>query len=116
MDSIVMMTKGIKNSCRGNGSRVGVFPRKKPICIVSYMGQKYKHEIAGGVRMTADVEANVEFGKKVKRRLIDVGMTSRELAALLNVRPQYISSICTGRRSGIKYRRKIMEILGMDVA
>lgn len=66
--------------------------------------------------MTADVEANVEFGKKVKRRLIDVGMTSRELAALLNVRPQYISSICTGRRSGIKYRRKIMEILGMDVA
>lgn len=66
--------------------------------------------------MTADVEANVEFGKKVKRRLLDVGMTSRELAALLNVRPQYISSICTGRRSGIKYRRKIMEILGMDVA
>ncbi len=66
--------------------------------------------------MTADVEANVEFGKKVKRRLLDVGMTSRELAELLNVRPQYISSICTGRRSGIKYRRKIMEILGMDVA
>ena len=66
--------------------------------------------------MTADVEANVEFGKKVKRRLLDVGMTSRELAELLNVRPRYISSICTGRRSGIKYRRKIMEILGMDVA
>ena len=66
--------------------------------------------------MTADVEANVEVGKKVKRRLLDVGMTSRELAELLNVRPQYISSICTGRRSGIKYRRKIMEILGMDVA
>ena len=66
--------------------------------------------------MTADVEATVEFGKKVKRRLLDVGMTSRELAELLNVRPQYISSICTGRRSGIKYRRKIMEILGMDVA
>lgn len=80
------------------------------------MKQKYKRKIAGGVRMTADVEANVEFGKKVKRRLLDVGMTSRELAELLNVRPQYISSICTGRRSGIKYRRKIMEILGMDVA
>lgn len=95
---------------------MGVFPHKKPICIVSYMKQKYKRKIAGGVRMTADVEANVEFGKKVKRRLLDVGMTSRELAELLNVRPQYISSICTGRRSGIKYRRKIMEILGMDVA
>lgn len=93
-----------------------VFHKQKPICIVSYMRQKYKKKIAGGVRMTADVEANVEFGKKVKKRLLDVGMTSRELAALLNVRPQYISSICTGRRSGIKYRRKIMEILGMDVA
>lgn len=89
---------------------------KKPICIVSYMRQKYKKKIAGGVRMTADVEANVEFGKKVKRRLLDVGMTSRELAVLLNIKPQYMSLICTGKRSGIKYRRKIMEILGMDVA
>lgn len=66
--------------------------------------------------MTVDVEANKEFGKRVKRRLIDVGMTSRELAALLNIKPQYLSMICTGKRSGIKYRRKIMEILGMDVA
>lgn len=66
--------------------------------------------------MTADVEANIEFGKKVKRRLIDAGMTSRELAALLNIKPQYLSLICTGKRSGVKYRRKIMEILGIDVA
>lgn len=66
--------------------------------------------------MTADVNANVEFGKKVKRRLIDVGMTSRELAALLNIKPEYLSLICTGKRSGIKYRRRIMEILGIDVA
>lgn len=66
--------------------------------------------------MTVDIEANREFGKRVKRRLIDVGMTSKELAGLLNIKPQYLSQICTGRRSGIKYRRKIMEILGMDVA
>lgn len=66
--------------------------------------------------MTADIEANREFGKKVKRRLLDVGMTSRELAALLGVDPRYVSMICTGRRSGIKYRRKIMEILDMDAA
>lgn len=66
--------------------------------------------------MTVDVEANKEFGKRVKRRLLDVGMTSKELAGLLKIKPQYLSQICTGRRSGIKYRRKIMEILGMDVA
>lgn len=66
--------------------------------------------------MTADVEANKAFGKRVKSRLLAVGMTSRELAELLEVRPQYISMICTGKRSGIKYRRKIMEILGLDAA
>lgn len=65
--------------------------------------------------MTADVKANVEFGKKVKRRLIDVGMTSKELAAMLNIKPQYLSLICTGKRSGIKYRREITKILGIDV-
>ena len=62
--------------------------------------------------MTADVEANKEFGKRVKRRLLDVGMTSRELG----IKPQYVSQICTGKRSGIKHKRKIMEILKMDVA
>ncbi len=66
--------------------------------------------------MTVDIEANKEFGKQVKRRLIDVGMTSKELAQLLKIKPQYLSLICTGKRSGIKYRRKIMDILGMDVA
>ena len=68
------------------------------------------------MRMTVDIEANKEFGKQVKRRLIDVGMTSKELAQLLKIKPQYLSLICTGKRSGIKYRKKIMEILGMDVA
>lgn len=66
--------------------------------------------------MTADVEANKEFGRRVKRRLFDMGMTSRELADLLGIKPQYVSQICTGKRSGIKHKRKIMEILKMDVA
>ena len=43
-------------------------------------------------------------------------MTSRELAELLGIKPQYVSQICTGKRSGIKHKRKIMEILKMDVA
>ncbi len=66
--------------------------------------------------MTADVEANRAFGTRVKKRLLDVGMTSKELARILGVDPRYVSMICTGRRSGIKYRRQIMEILGMDAA
>jgi len=80
------------------------------------MNENYKCRAGSDEKMTADVEANKEFGKRVKRRLLDVGMTSRELAELLGIKPQYVSQICTGKRSGIKHKRKIMEILKMDVA
>lgn len=80
------------------------------------MSNHDKRKAESDERMTADVEANKEFGRRVKRRLLDVGMTSRELAELLGIKPQYVSQICTGKRSGIKHKRKIMEILKMDVA
>lgn len=61
-------------------------------------------------------EENIMFGKKVKKRLVDKGMTSKELAKMLNVDPRYISMIICGRRSGIKYKKRIMEILDMTDA
>ena len=86
------------------------------ISIISHMNNNDKKKVGSDERMTADVEANKAFGKRVKSRLLAVGMTSRELAELLNIKPQYMSQICTGKRSGIKYRRKIMEILKLDAA
>lgn len=56
------------------------------------------------------------FGRKVKKRLIDKGMTQTELAALLGCDRPYISKILTGERSGKKYIRKIAEILEIDAA
>lgn len=66
--------------------------------------------------MTKTQKENVMFGKKVKKRLVDKGMTSKELAEMLNVDPRYISMIICGRRSGIKYKKRIMEILDMTDA
>lgn len=56
------------------------------------------------------------FGRKVKKKLIDKGMTQTELAALLGCNRPYISKILMGERSGKKYIRKIAEILEIDAA
>lgn len=56
------------------------------------------------------------FGRKVKKKLIDKGMTQTELAALLGCNRPYISKILTGERSGKKYIGKIAEILEIDAA
>lgn len=56
------------------------------------------------------------FGKKVKKRLIDMGMTQTELAALLGVNKVYVTMILYGQRSGKKYQGEIMRILGIHEA
>lgn len=56
------------------------------------------------------------FGKKVKKRLIDLNMTQAELAAMLGTTRQYLNKILVGTRSGEKYREEIKRILKMDSA
>lgn len=54
------------------------------------------------------------LGKKIKKRLVDLDMTQRQLAASLGVNPVYITKIMNGSRTGAKYREQITEILKMD--
>ncbi len=54
------------------------------------------------------------FGKKVKKRLIDMGMTQVELAGRVGITTKYLSKILHGHRSGSKYMEKIKSILKMD--
>ena len=56
------------------------------------------------------------FGKKVRKRLIDKGMTQVELAALLGCNKQYIHKILVGERSGKKYIEEISRILDIEAA
>lgn len=54
-----------------------------------------------------------QFGRKVKKKLIDKEMTQVELASRLGCRKQYINQILVGKKSGKKYMDKILMILEM---
>jgi transcriptional regulator with XRE-family HTH domain len=56
-----------------------------------------------------------DFGKKIKKRLVDRNMTATELAKELGTTPQYLNLILHGKRSGKKYRKKIVELLDIPV-
>lgn len=57
-----------------------------------------------------------DFGREVRKRLIDMNMTQVELAALLGCNKQYLHKILTGERSGRKYVGEISRILKIDMA
>ena len=52
-----------------------------------------------------------EMGKQIKKGMIDKGITAKELADMLGIRPQYINKIIHGDRSGSKYMDEIRRIL-----
>lgn len=54
------------------------------------------------------------FGKRVVKALTDQDMTKAELAAEINITPQYLSYILNGTRSGDKYLPAIISALGLD--
>jgi transcriptional regulator with XRE-family HTH domain len=51
------------------------------------------------------------FGKTIKKKLVDRNMTATELADALGTTPQYLNLILHGKRSGKKYRKKIVDLL-----
>ncbi len=57
-----------------------------------------------------------QFGKEVKKMLIDKNMTQVELAALIGCNKQYLHKILCGERSGGKYLEAISEVLGIEIA
>ena len=56
------------------------------------------------------------MGKKISKRLIDLGMTQRELANRIGSTPQYLQKILHGERSGKKYLASIEEVLKISLA
>ena len=56
------------------------------------------------------------YGKRIKKRLIDLNMTQVELARQLGISKQYMRRIISGDRSGKTYRERIEEILNNSVA
>lgn len=56
------------------------------------------------------------YGKRIKKRLIDLNMTQVELARQLGISKQYMRRIISRDRSGNTYRERIEEILNNSVA
>ena len=55
------------------------------------------------------------MGKMITKRLIDLGMTQKELAQMIGATPQYLQKIIHGERSGKKYLASIEEILDISL-
>jgi transcriptional regulator with XRE-family HTH domain len=55
------------------------------------------------------------FGVRVKKRLIELNMTQRQLASEIGVNENYLTDILQGRRSGTKYRDAINQRLNLQV-
>lgn len=54
------------------------------------------------------------FGVQVKKRLIELNMTQRQLAGEIGVNENYLTDILNGRRSGRKYRDAITKRLDLE--
>ncbi len=52
-----------------------------------------------------------DFGRDVKKRLIELGMTQRELAEKIGTSSQYLNAILNGRKTGEKYVPKIIQFM-----
>ncbi|MDP4092570.1 MAG: helix-turn-helix transcriptional regulator [Bacillota bacterium] len=55
------------------------------------------------------------LGKVIKKRLIEMGMTQKELASQSGTSEKYLNLILYGERSGIKYISIFEEILGIEL-
>lgn len=54
-----------------------------------------------------------DFGKEIKIKLMEKGMTQGELAKEVGMHPQHLIDVIYGRRSGVSYREPIKKVLGL---
>lgn len=52
-----------------------------------------------------------KYGSGIKIRLIELGMTQKELANIVGIDAKHLSKIVTGKKKGWKYRDKIDDVL-----
>lgn len=61
-------------------------------------------------------EKKLVEAKRIRKRLIDLDMTQRELANKVGIKESYLGDILAGRKcksAGTKYADKIYEVLGI---
>lgn len=58
--------------------------------------------------MTSELEKR---NKQIKKKLIDLDMSQKTLAAMIGIAPAYLNDVLSGRKSGKKYEDRIIQIL-----
>ncbi len=58
--------------------------------------------------------ADCSYGKVIKKKLIDKGLTQTELAISLGCSRQYLNRIVSGNRGAGKYKKEIDRLLGIN--
>ena len=61
--------------------------------------------------MATAKEKNRAYGISIKKRLLDIDMSQKELATLVGIDPKRMSDIVRGTRALHKYREKIERVL-----
>jgi transcriptional regulator with XRE-family HTH domain len=70
--------------------------------------------IGGRIMRSLERDTNELFGLEIRKKLLELGMTQRELAELVGASEEYIWHITHGRRKGTKYITKITEVLNLE--
>lgn len=58
--------------------------------------------------------ADRNFGIKVKKKLLDMGMQQIELAKKVSVSEGYLSEILSGKKEGLEIRPKILAVINTE--
>lgn len=64
--------------------------------------------------MNKEKDPKVLFGIEIRKKLLELGMSQKELANQIGASENYIWHITHGRRKGTKYISQIIEILKLD--
>ncbi|MDF2877620.1 MAG: Helix-turn-helix domain [Clostridia bacterium] len=64
--------------------------------------------------MNREKDPKVLFGIEIRKKLLELGMSQKELANQIGASENYIWHITHGRRKGTKYISQITEILKLD--
>lgn len=54
------------------------------------------------------------FGKEIKKRMIDIDMSQSDLARKMGVSSPYVGEILRGTRNSENAKRKVCEAVGLD--
>ncbi len=61
--------------------------------------------------MSKKQESRAGFGREVRKQMLDLGLTQREVAARVPMRYQYLNKMLLGNKSGDKYWSRVLEVL-----